>query len=164
MLSGYSGQRTPSWTDRILYATYSDSPDITDGSNITSLLYTSIPSYTTSDHVRRRPQFSLSSERMTYSQKPIVSLLLLPSPTRTHPPDNAIPLLSLPHYFTPKPVPFVSLKKYIGRILDRIIGFVWSVLVLIGAGYTVVGICNFVLGLGAWTWWRSKPGNGSANV
>jgi hypothetical protein len=101
---------------------------------------------------------------MTYSQKPVVSLLLLPSPTRTHPPDNAIPLLSLPHYFTPKPVPFASLKKHIGRMLDRIIGFVWLALVFIGAGYTVVGICNFILGLGAWTWWRSKPGNGSTNV
>jgi hypothetical protein len=142
----YSGQRTPSWTDRILYATHSDSPDITDGSAITSLLYTSIPSYTTSDH------------------KPVVALLLVPSPIRAHPPDNAIPLLSLPHYFTPNPVPFASLKKYIGRMLDRIIGFVWFALVFIGAGYTVVGICNFVLGFGAWTWWRSKPGNGSTSV
>ena len=101
---------------------------------------------------------------MTLSQKPIVALLLLPSPSRAHPPDNAIPLLSLPNYFTPKPVPFASLKKYIGRMLDRIIGFIWSALVFIGAGYTVVGICNFVLGLGAWTWWRSNPGNGSTSV
>ena len=101
---------------------------------------------------------------MTYSQKPIVALLLLPSSTRAHSPDNTIPLLSLPHYFTPKPLPFVSLKKYTGRMLDWIIGLVWSALVFIGAGYTVVGICNFVLGLGAWTWWRSKPGNGSTNV
>ena len=161
---GYSGERTPAWTDRILYATYSDSPDITDGSGITSLLYTSIPSYTTSDHVRRNPQLSLSGERMTYSKKPIVSLLLLPSPTRAHTPDNAIPLLSVPHYFTPKPAAFVSLKRSVGRTLDRIIGFAWSALVLIGAGYTVVGICNFVLGLGAWTWLRSKQGNGSADV
>jgi hypothetical protein len=49
-------------------------------------------------------------------------------------------------------------------MLDRIIGFVWSALVFIGAGYTVVGICNFVLGFGAWTWWRTKPGNGTTNV
>jgi len=62
------------------------------------------------------------------------------------------------------PDSFASPKKYIGRALDRIIGFVWSALVFIGAGYTVVGICNFVLGLGAWAWWGSKPGNGSTNV
>ncbi len=47
----------PAWTDRVLYATYSDTPDVTDGSGITNLLYTSIPSYTTSDHVRHNPQF-----------------------------------------------------------------------------------------------------------
>ena len=47
-----SSKRTPSWTDRVLYSTYTDSPDKPDESNITNLLYTSIPSYTTSDHVR----------------------------------------------------------------------------------------------------------------
>ena len=43
--------RTPSWTDRVLYTTYTDPPDEPDKSDITNLLYTSIPSYTTSDHV-----------------------------------------------------------------------------------------------------------------
>lgn len=46
-----SVKRTPSWTDRVLYATYTDSPE---KSTITNLIYTSIPSYTTSDHVRLR--------------------------------------------------------------------------------------------------------------
>ncbi len=56
-LSFVSTNRTPSWTDRILYTTHSDSPDAPDESKIHSLLYTSIPSYTTSDHVRPRPPF-----------------------------------------------------------------------------------------------------------
>ncbi|KAI0256666.1 inositol polyphosphate phosphatase [Lactifluus subvellereus] len=142
----YSGQRTPAWTDRILYATYSDSADTTDDTGITNLLYTSIPSYTTSDH------------------KPIVALLLLPSTPSASPSDNAIPLLSLPPDFTPRPDPLALIKKYIGRVLDRIVGFVWWSLILIGAGYTVVGICNFILGFGAWTWWKSKLGNGPVNV
>lgn len=43
-----SGKRTPAWTDRILYATHTDTPG---QSNIKNVLYTSIPSYTTSDHV-----------------------------------------------------------------------------------------------------------------
>jgi hypothetical protein len=47
-----SDKRTPSWTDRIMYATYTDSPDNPEESGITNLLYTSVPSYTTSDHVR----------------------------------------------------------------------------------------------------------------
>lgn len=41
----------PSWTDRVLYATYTDFPDVDSESNITNILYTSVPSYTTSDHV-----------------------------------------------------------------------------------------------------------------
>lgn len=45
----FSAKRTPSWTDRVLYATHTDSHDTP--SNITNILYTSIPSYTTSDHV-----------------------------------------------------------------------------------------------------------------
>lgn len=47
----FSTKRVPSWTDRVLYATHSDSSDTPDKTNITNLLYTSIPSYTTSDHV-----------------------------------------------------------------------------------------------------------------
>lgn len=35
-----------------MYTTYTDSPDTPQTSNITNALYTSIPSYTTSDHVR----------------------------------------------------------------------------------------------------------------
>ena len=45
-------KRAPAWTDRIMYTTYSDSPETPEQSSITNALYTSIPSYTTSDHVR----------------------------------------------------------------------------------------------------------------
>ncbi|KAG6860954.1 hypothetical protein C0995_005618 [Termitomyces sp. Mi166 len=50
----YSSKRIPSWTDRVLYATHTDSPDIHGKSNITNILYTSVPSYTTSDHPSSR--------------------------------------------------------------------------------------------------------------
>ncbi|KAJ7097763.1 inositol polyphosphate phosphatase [Mycena belliarum] len=129
----YSQKRTPSWTDRILYATYADSPE---QSAITNLLYTSVPGYTTSDH------------------KPIVSLLLLPPPSAS----TAVtpPLLRLPAYYTPSPDPYAHWKRYSGRVLDRVIGIVWWLLTLLGAGSTLVGIFNFLLGLGAWGWWRSS--------
>ena len=45
-------KRAPAWTDRIMYTTYSDSPETPTHSAVTNALYTSIPSYTTSDHVR----------------------------------------------------------------------------------------------------------------
>jgi len=76
-----------------------------------------------------------------------VALLLLPSPTSATQPEDSIPLLTLPHDFDPTPDPFAWLKKCIGRTLDRIIGFIWLALVIIGAGHAVVGICNFILGL-----------------
>lgn len=69
----YSGKRTPSWTDRILYASGYDVPrsdeELEEGSSsltamarkgssvIENLVYTSVPSYTTSDHVRFRKDY-----------------------------------------------------------------------------------------------------------
>ncbi|KAF7363592.1 Inositol polyphosphate phosphatase [Mycena sanguinolenta] len=91
----YSEKRMPSWTDRILYTTYTDSPDTPNESAIKNLLYTSVPGYTTSDH------------------KPIVSLLLLPSPSPS--PSSSVsdsettpatpPILRLPARYTPRPRP-----------------------------------------------------------
>jgi len=132
----YSSKRTPSWTDRVLYSTYTDSIDKPEESNIINLLYTSIPSYTTSDH------------------KPVVCLLLLPSPV---PSSNEFPpLLRLPDAYKPFPDRNATLKRYFGRSLDRIIGYLWWLVTFFGAGSTVVGIFNFLLGLGVWGWWKSN--------
>lgn len=128
-------KRQPAWTDRIMYATHSDSPDAPRVSNIENLLYTSIPSYTSSDH------------------KPIVSLLLLPPSS----PRDHIPLIHLPEDYKPTPDPLASVKRYTGRVLDRLVGYVWWLLVLLGAGSTAVGLFNFVVGLGVWRWVQSKP-------
>ncbi|KAF8201796.1 inositol polyphosphate phosphatase [Pholiota molesta] len=137
----YSLKRTPSWTDRVLYATYTDSPE---KSTITNLIYTSIPSYTTSDH------------------KPVVSLLLLPArPTET---SLSTPIIHLPPTYQPKPDPRANLKRYTGRVIDRIIGILWWLLTLLGAGSGLVGILNFFIGLGAWTWWKVKPAGVEAPV
>ncbi|KAG5724000.1 Synaptojanin-2 [Termitomyces sp. T112] len=136
----YSVKRIPSWTDRVLYATHTDSPDIYGQSNITNMLYTSVPSYTTSDH------------------KPIVCMLLLPASTGT-PSEARVsrpPMLRLPSTYTPAPDPRANFKRYVGRSFDRVIGICWYILVLLGAGSGVVGIFNFIVGVGAWTWWRSK--------
>ncbi|KAG6907423.1 hypothetical protein DXG01_008995 [Tephrocybe rancida] len=138
----YSPKRIPSWTDRVLYATHTDSPDILDKSNITNVLYTSIPGYTTSDH------------------KPIVCMLLLPPTAPADAPADVQvskpPMLRLPSTYTPVADPRANLKRYVGRSFDRIIGICWYILVLLGAGSGVVGVFNFIIGVGAWTWWKSK--------
>ncbi|KAF8892481.1 inositol polyphosphate phosphatase [Infundibulicybe gibba] len=129
-------KRTPSWTDRILYATYTDSPETPEKTNITNILYTAIPSYTTSDH------------------KPIVSLLLLPAAPPT--PLTTIPHIRLPPHYTPTHDPRATFKRCAGRVLDRSIGIVWWLFTLIGAGSVLVGAVNFFLGMGALRWWGSS--------
>ncbi|KAG9226166.1 hypothetical protein CCMSSC00406_0005077 [Pleurotus cornucopiae] len=133
----YTLGRMPSWTDRILYATHTDSLDSPETSNITNVLYTSVPAYTTSDH------------------KPIISLLLLPSPVKTN--NTSIPVIALPSSYKPTPDPNAFLKKLLGRTLDRTIGLIWWLFTVIGAGSFGVGIFNLALGIGAWKWWRSAP-------
>jgi hypothetical protein len=73
-------------------------------------------------------------------------------------------LLSLPLGFTPRPDPFASIKKYTGRVIDRTVGFVWWLLVIVGVGHVTVGFGNVILGFGTWTWWKSRQVNGSGNV
>jgi len=140
----YSPRRTPSWTDRILYTTYADLADEPGVSSIRNLLYTSIPSYTTSDH------------------KPVVALLLLPKASGNVS-QTAIRRLQLPPSCIPAPDPRANLKKYTGRAIDRVVGLVWWLLTLLGAGSGVVGLVNFILGLGALTWWRRASILGGTN-
>jgi hypothetical protein len=64
-------------------------------------------------------------------------------------------MLQLPSSYTPTPDPRATLKRYTGRTLDRIIGSIWWLLAVVGAGSAIVGIFNFFLGLAAWRWWRT---------
>jgi hypothetical protein len=160
-ISNRSTKRTPSWTDRVLYATHTDSSDELDRSNIKNLLYTSIPSYTTSDHVRMPP--TLRPVADISLQKPIVCMLLLPPPSPSTLALSTPPTIHLPKYYSPAPDPLAALKRYTGRTLDRIIGICWWILVLLGGGFGIVGVINFFLGIGAWTWWRSRYSRDSAS-
>ena len=105
------------------------------------MLYTSIPSYTTSDH------------------KPVVALLLVPPPAPS--PSSTPPTLRLPEGYQPTPSPWYKTfaQRYTGRSLDRLVGIVWWLFVIIGAGNAAVGVGNFIIGLGvgAWAWWRGGP-------
>ena len=137
-----------------MYATHTDSPDTPEKSNITNILYTSIPSYVTSDHVSF--PIATSSRHLTSEQKPVVSLLLIPPPAPLSSPETCPPpLLRLPSAYTPTPDPRATFKRYTGRTFDRIIGYIWWLFVLVGAGSAVVGIFNFFLGLAAWRWWKA---------
>lgn len=86
-------------------------------------------------------------------------MLLLPPPAASTDgtPATEPPTLRLPAHFAPRPDPYAALKKYTGRTLDRLVGYCWWLLVFLGAGSPVVGVGNFVLGLGVWSWWRARP-------
>ena len=87
-------------------------------------------------------------------------MLLLPPPLPSTPPSSTPPIIRLPTHYSPTPDPRATLKRYLGRTLDRVVGICWYILVLLGAGSGVVGIFNFFLGIGAWTWWKSRGGSG----
>lgn len=142
-------KRMPAWTDRMMYTTYTDSPDTPQQSAITNTLYTSIPSYTSSDHVCLSPLIvSITLTLKRRQQKPIVSVLLLPpSASNT---NQTIPLLRLPPTYTPRPDPYANLKKYTGRTLDRIIGYAWWLLIIVGSGPGLLGMFS----IGIWSWLR----------
>ncbi|KAK2466803.1 hypothetical protein APHAL10511_001061 [Amanita phalloides] len=130
----YDYKRVPAWTDRILFGTHTDSPEEPDKSNIEVLLYTTIPSYTMSDH------------------KPIVCLLHLPAPTL-----STTPTIRLPSSFSPTPDPLALYKRLIGRTLDRSLGIAWWLVNVLGAGSTIIGIFNILIGIGLFTCWRFHP-------
>lgn len=53
----------------------------------------------------------------------------------------------------PRPDPAWHLKRYAGRFLGRVVGALWSLLVLIGLGSSVLGVFNvLLLGYAARRW------------
>jgi hypothetical protein len=109
-------------------------PSTPTESAIKPLLYTSIPSYTTSDH------------------KPIIALLHVPASITTSP---SAPLLAAPPAHL-KPASYPNFYRYRGKLLGWIVGWVWYIFNLIGLGNAGIGVGNFVLGFGAMTWWKRK--------
>lgn len=143
MMPRLSSKRMPSWTDRILYTTASDTELPPPESNIKNLLYTSILAFTKSDH------------------KPITAILLVPPSSTT----NALnrtrhdipPLIKLPpHSLDLSPDPRLRLiARCVGKLLDWFVGWVWCFLWFIGAGNAGIGVGTFVLGTtGAIAWWK----------
>ncbi|KAI0748589.1 Endonuclease/exonuclease/phosphatase [Daedaleopsis nitida] len=147
----YDPKRMPAWTDRVMYATYTDAPNSgAHESGITNVLYTAVPSYTTSDHVQ--------THRGRAPPPPA------PAPPST--PTATVPLLQLPDGYRPAPDPWTTAKRYTGRTLDRVVGYAWWLLTLLGAGSALFGLGNVFLSLGLWRWWdwRARAGDGEVRL
>ncbi|WWC94076.1 hypothetical protein V866_000914 [Kwoniella sp. B9012] len=137
-VEGYSKQRIPGWTDRILFASHTD--DLS-GSNTTQIAhYSSTPDLTISDH------------------KPVHAVLSLPSPTPSSIAATAphlAPVLSTSFPRTPATSKeIIWAWRLMGMFLDRLIGWPWCVVVALGGGNERTG-----LGVGAFiamvwgVWW-----------
>lgn len=132
-----SKKRIPGWTDRVLWAS-APSKDTNDYHGVEVELYRSIMHYTHSDH------------------KPITTLLRLPSPASTSTDSTSASLSSLNPYET-----LSSTQRFVlttsGLVLDRLVGYIWSLLLLAGGGSLAGGLIE-VLVIGIITaWWFSQP-------
>jgi len=119
----YSTRRTPSWCDRVLWATWADGEEEFVQSNGVVRLYTSVPEFTLSDH------------------KPVTLVYTLPL---------ASPGTNKPLRLTGK-APFPINKQYkqlklIGWILDKVIGLNWTVFQTIFSPYGILLIAALFLG------------------
>ena len=89
-------------------------------------------------------------------QKPVVSVLLLPPPAPTT--TTTVPVLRLPENFQPTPDSWSVTKRYTGRTLDRLVGYCWWLLTVLGAGSVLLGVGNLFFSIGVWRWWwRARP-------
>ncbi|KIS70723.1 uncharacterized protein UMAG_01879 [Mycosarcoma maydis] len=126
-----SKKRIPGWTDRILWASAPAKED-NDRHGVEVEFYRSIMQYTHSDH------------------KPITALLRLPPNS-----PSSASLSSLNPF-----EPLASSQRIVlstsGVVLDRLIGYIWSLLLLAGGGSLAGGLIEvFVIGV-ITAWWFSQ--------
>ena len=140
-VDGYSRKRIPGYTDRILFASYNDSSDSASSSSNRIHHYSSTPEITLSDH------------------KPVHALLELVTPSQTGSAVHSIPTLPSPpppHPDWPPPASPEGLMAYklIGAILNKVVGWPWCVLVLLGWGHAGTGLgvtATIAMIWGAWS-------------
>lgn len=153
-VEGYSQKRIPGWTDRILFASHTDTPE----------LYTNdeaVAPATTTQVV----EFGSTPELVISDHKPVHAILTLP-PVEHHAPSPVrAPVIApppAPHRARPAATSReeIIFWKVIGTLLDRLVGWSWTILVLLGFGNEKAG-----MGVGAflamvWSvWWTGILAN-----
>lgn len=129
-------KRVPGWTDRILWAS-APSKDKGHLHGVDVEFYRSIMQYTHSDH------------------KPITTLLRLPAPTASKG-ESSPALLSDSNPYEPLSATQRHALAASGLVLDRLVGYIWSLLLLAGGGSLAGGLIE-VLVIGIITaWWFSQ--------
>ncbi|KAL9939642.1 hypothetical protein V8E36_001459 [Tilletia maclaganii] len=148
-----SKKRVPGWTDRILWASAHDGNQVSsagvgaDTHGVEVELYRSVIQYTHSDH------------------KPVTAILKLDA--------SKLPSSGTGPAFlkdtTPAPIdtPYSrdslwQIKLFLGTLLDRILGYIWTLLIRAGAGNLIYGILEALVVL-ALSLWYIRGGQGDAS-
>ncbi|WVR07141.1 hypothetical protein IAU60_004182 [Kwoniella sp. DSM 27419] len=153
-VEGYSKKRIPGWTDRILFASHDDpahlfspqallspaTPPVPDGST-RIVHYSSTPDLTISDH------------------KPVHAVVCLGDVKHSAPAPHLAPVLPpAPSPHPPRPEAtsreVLLAWKLLGTVLDKLIGWPWCILVLLGGGNerTGLGVSAFLTMVWG-VWW-----------
>ncbi|WWC61739.1 uncharacterized protein I303_104324 [Kwoniella dejecticola CBS 10117] len=149
-VEGYSKKRIPGWTDRILFASYSDPPSLLANQESENQAGTS-----------RIVHFSSTPELTISDHKPVHAIVQIPAPSSTSAGSapHLAPSLSPaqpPHQPRPQPISKEYLWAWtlLGTSLDRLIGWPWCLLVLLGGGNekTGLGVTAFVTMIWG-VWW-----------
>ena len=111
-----SKKRLPGWPDRLLWGT-SDASYAASGT-LRCELYRSLMRYTSSDH------------------KPITAIVQLPH--HLHPLSDFLPVPYALH-------PNWRTWRLVGVVLDRLVGYAWSCLLLLGHGHLYVAVAELLL-------------------
>lgn len=143
----------PGWTDRILFASHTDGPE---------LYTTDAPAPDTTTQV---VEFGSTPELTLSDHKPVHAILTLPPVRHSAPSPNMAPLLAPPPPPSrPRPAATpreeIIFWKIVGTTLDSLVGWPWTILVLLGFGNEKAG-----MGVGAflamvWSvWWSGVFSN-----
>lgn len=120
-----NGKRLPGWTDRILW-TCSGARGGASPETVECELYRSMMEYGVSDHKPITAVFRLAPQ--------------LPAST---------PYLTAPYKVNPR----WRMLQWIGLLLDRLVGYIWSLVLLLGAGNLALGLVDTLLLTLAVAWW-----------
>jgi hypothetical protein len=118
-------KRIPGYTDRILFASHTDSE----------------PSFTSSpsDETTQINHFSSTEETTLSDHKPVHMLLTIPPSTHTAQAPHLAPTLGpVPQGHRTRPIAVgkeeVLAYRVLGTALDKLVGWPWTILVLLGFG------------------------------
>lgn len=133
-------KRVPGWTDRILFASWTDPTHLFSPQTTLDPIPAPVPSTTT-----QIVAFSSTPELTISDHKPVHAILELPAVDHSISSPHLAPVLPpapSPHARRPQPAPYeqILLWKVIGILADRIVGWPWCLFVLVGGGNLQAGM------------------------